>query len=317
MGTASSAEAVRSFDLAGYPGPVRVEIEGGAIRIARGKKKVLIPGNALLGIHHIPCSWRTGRSVPSLRIRFDHGRPEHPQKTQIALAADDSVLPVFLDALAERFPAQFRLGPDESEKTRILSAGHLGCYGLHALHILTPSGIVTAMLIVFALILSLILAESMPARSVGDETLRAAQRVLLGMALIPAAVMALVLAKRLMVLRTDERGLTVRRLFGRLRVLWREVEVAEPRSDAFKVYRGLFCCDSDRVEVVSSRCLAEIPLLRAGMRVTTVRMPLEEAGPFFRELYYRGKVTRETAEAFGGFIPRLPAGSCPRAPQAV
>jgi len=302
MGTASSAEAVRSFDLAEYTGPVRVEIGGRAIRIVRGKKKVLIPGDALLGIHHLHCSWRAGRSGPSLRIRFDYGRPEHPQKTQIALAADDPVLPVFLEALAERFPAQLRLGPDESEKTRILSAGHRGRYGLHALHILTPSGIVTAMLIVFALILSLILAESMPARSVGDETLRAIRRVLLGMALIPAAGMALVLAKRLMVLRTDERGFTVRRLFGRLRVPWREVEVAEPRSDAFKVYRGLFCCDSDRVEVVASRSLAEIPLLRAGRRVTTVRMPLEEAGPFFRELYYRGKVTFETAERVGAFV---------------
>lgn len=310
------ADAVRTFGLAGYPGPVQVEIGGGMLRIVRGEKNFSIPEDALLGIRHLPGSWRAGCSGTSLRIRFDYGNPGYPKKTEIVLAADDPKLPVFLDALSERFPSHSRLGPDESEKTRILSAGHKGCYGLHALHILTSSGIVTAMLLVSALILSLILAESMPARSVSDETLRAARRALLGMALIPAAGMALVLARRLMVLRTDARGLTVRRLFGRLRMPWREVEVAKPRSDAFKVYRGLFCCDSDRVEVVSSRSLAEIPLMRAGRRVTTLRMPLEEAGPFFRELYYRGKVTLQTAETFGGFIPRSPAVSCPREPQA-
>jgi hypothetical protein len=34
----------------------------------------------------------------------------------------------------------------------------------------------------------------------------------------------------------------------------------------------------------------------------TLRLNLEEAGPFFRELYYRGKATLETARRFGAFL---------------
>lgn len=316
MDAIPSAEPVCSFDLDGSFGPVRVETGCGVLRIVAGKKSRSIPEDALLGIRHLPGSWRTGSSGPSLRIRFDYGEPGRPRTEEIALAADDPRLHGFLQHLERRYPSHACFGPCESERARILSPGHRGVYGLHALHILTPSGIITAMLLLCALILSIILAESMPARSLDDETLRGARLVLLGVALIPAAGMALVPARRVMVIRTDERGLTVYRLFSRSRVRWRDVDVAEPRFGAFRVYRGLFCSDSDRVEVVSSRSLAEIPLLQAGRLITTLRMNLEEAAPFFRELYYRGKVTLGTAEAFGGFIPRSAALACPRAPRA-
>jgi len=302
MDAIPSAEPVHSFDLDGSMGPVRVETGCGVLRIVRGKKNRSIPEEALRGIRHIPGSWRTGSSGPSLRIRFDHGNPGHPRKEEVALAADDPRLAGFLRYLERRYSGRACFGPCESERGRILSPDHRGVYGLHALHILTPLGIISVMLLLCVLILSIILAESMPVRAVTDETLRAARRALLGVSLVPAAGMALVLMKRLMVLRTDARGLTVCRLFSRSRVRWRDVEVAEPRFGAFKVYRGLFCCESDRADVVSSRSLAEITLLRAGRRFTTLRMNFEEAGPFFRELYYRGKVTFETAERVGAFV---------------
>ncbi len=302
MDAALSAEPVRVFDLAGDPWPVRVETGDGVIRLVRGKKNRSIPENALLGIHHLAGSWRSGSTGPGLRIRFEYGEPGRPRKEEIALLADDPRLSGFLRYLERRYPSRACFGPCESERVRILSPGRRRVYGLHALHILTPLGIITAALLLCALILSLILAESMPVRAVSDETLRAARRALIGVALIPAAGMALVLMKRLMVLRTDAVGLTVRRFFSRRRVSWRDVEVTEPRFGAFKVYRGLFCCESDRADVVSSRSLAEIPLWQGGRRVTTLRMNLEEAGPFFRELYYRGKVTLETAERVGAFV---------------
>jgi hypothetical protein len=105
-----------------------------------------------------------------------------------------------------------------------------------------------------------------------------------------------------MTLRTDYEGLTVRRLFGRTKLAWRDVEIGEPRSDAFNVYTGLFCYYSNRVNVVSTRSLVEIPLLHGGKVQATLRLNLEEAGPFFRELYYRGKVTLETARKIGAFL---------------
>jgi hypothetical protein len=126
--------------------------------------------------------------------------------------------------------------------------------------------------------------------------------VFLGLALLPAALMTLIAAKVLMTLRSDHKVLTIRRVFGSSMLLWENVEIGEPRSDAFNVYTGLFCYYSDKVNVVSSRSLVEIPLLHGGKAETTLRMNLEEAGPFFRELYYRGKVTLETAQKVGAFI---------------
>ncbi len=175
-----------------------------------------------------------------------------------------------------------------------------GTYGLHALHILTPAGIVTGLLLILAL--AVILAESMPARAVSNETLLQALFVFLGLALVPASLMALIAAKVLMTLRTDHKGLALRRVFVSIKLSWEDVTIGEARSDVFNVYTGLFCYYSDRVNVVSSRSLVEIPLLHGGKVEATLRMNLEEAGPLFRELYYRGKVTLETARKIGAFI---------------
>jgi hypothetical protein len=96
--------------------------------------------------------------------------------------------------------------------------------------------------------------------------------------------------------------LAFRRIFSSTKLSWEDVTIGEPRSDAFSVYTGLFCYYSDRVNVVSSRSLVKIPLLHGGKAKTTLRMNLEEAGPLFRELYYRGKVTLEAAQKIGAFI---------------
>ena len=300
MHTIPAAESDRSFDLAGYPGPVRVDLGGGVIRIVNGRKNLSITEEHLKRIEYHPGSWRFGSSTPGLWVRFLYGRAEHPQEAEIALIADDPGLYDFIAHLQHRFPAQSCFGPNESEKERILSPRHKGVYCLHALHILTPAGILTGLLLVLAL--AVILAESMPAHAVSDAALLRALFVFLGLALIPAALMTLVAAKALMAIRTDHGGLTLRRVFGSTRFSWEAVTIGEPRSAAFNVYTGLFCYYSDRVNVVSSRSLVEIPLLPGGKVETTLRMNLEEAGPFFRELYYRGKVTLETAKKVGTFL---------------
>ena len=302
MATKPDAESDRSFDLAGLQGPVRVDIGGGVIRIVNGKKNLSIAEEHLQRIEHHPGSWQFGSSGPVLWIQFLYRDGGHQRKAQIALAADDPRTFHFLQDLKGRFPGQSCIGTNEDEKERVLSTRWRGTYGLHALHILTPAGIVLGILLVCVLILSIILAESMPARAVSNQALLQARLVFLGLALLPAALMALIAAKVLMTLRTDHEGLTVRRLFGSTRLAWRDVEIGEPRSDAFNVYTGLFCYYSDRVNVVSSRSLVEIPLLHGGKAETTLRLNLEEAGPLFRELYYRGKVTLETARKIGAFL---------------
>jgi hypothetical protein len=300
MNTKTGADSDYSFDLAGLPEAVRVELDTGVIRIVNGKKSLSMEEKNLLRIEHHPGSWRFGSSGPVLWVRFLYLDGGQQRKAEIALAADDRRTFDFLQCLKGLFPDRACIGINEHEKERVLSNRWHGTYGLHALHILTPAGIVTGLLLVLAL--AAMLAESMPARAVSDSSLMQVLLAFLGLAIIPAAVMALIAAKVLMTLRTDYEGLTIRRLFGGARLAWRDVEIGEPRSGAFNVYTGLFCWYSDRVNVVSSRTLVEIPLLHGGREETTLRVNLEEAGPLFRELYYRGKVTLETAKKVGAFL---------------
>lgn len=294
------AERDRSFDLAGFPGPVQIAVRSESIRIVNGKMNLSIAEEHLQRIEYHPGSWRFGSSGPVLWLRFLYLDGGHQRKTQIALSADDLRTYEFLEYLKNRLPNQSCLGANEDEKDRILSDRWRGIYGLHALHILTPAGIVTGLLLVLAL--AVILAESMPARALSNETLLQALFVSLGLALVPASLMALIAAKVLMTLRTDRKGLALRRVFAGIKLSWEDVTIGEPRSDVFNVYTGLFCYYSDRVNVVSSRSLVKIPLLHSGKAKTTLRMNLEEAGPLFRELYYRGKVTLETAQKIGAFL---------------
>ena len=283
------------------PGPVRVDIGGGVIRIVNGRKNLSIAEDHLQRIEYHPGSWRFGSSGPVLWLQFLYRDGGHQGKAQIALAADDPRTFDFLQDLKGRFPGQSCIGTNEDEKERVLSTRWRGTYGLHALHILTPAGIVTGLLLILAL--AVILAESMPARAMSNETLLQALFVFLGLALVPAALMALIAAKALMTLRTDHQGLALRRVFGTHEAFMaRMSRSVRLRSDAFNVYTGLFCYYSDRVNVVSSRSLVEIPLLHGGKVETTLRLNLEEAGPLFRELYYRGKVTLETARKIGAFL---------------
>ncbi len=214
---------------------------------------------------------------------------------QVVLSGEDSRNVELLHRLESRYPDIAFVGPNERERNTVLADTWRGAYALHSLQILTPVGIVMGLLMVSVLNVSLILAEDMSVRAVSLQAMSRTRDLLLVLCLVPAAFMALILGKMWMVLRTDPEGLTIRRIIGSKRLTWQDVEIGEPRSDAFNVYTGLFCYYSDRVNVVSSRSLVEIPLLFRGKPKTTLRLNLEEAGPLFRELYYRGKVTLETA----------------------
>ncbi|HEX9156506.1 MAG TPA: hypothetical protein VF827_00715, partial [Syntrophales bacterium] len=106
MNKKQGAEGDRSFDLAGYPGPVRVDLGGGVIRIVNGRKNLSIAEDSLLRIEYHPGSWRFGSSGPVLWLRFLYRDGGHPRKAEIALAADDSRTFHFLQDLKGRFPGQ-------------------------------------------------------------------------------------------------------------------------------------------------------------------------------------------------------------------
>jgi len=280
---------------------MQFRIGKGNLSVTEGKGKFSIPEDCLDCIEYRPGSWRTGACGPAIRlaIRYRKGDGRKALK-QVVLSGEDSRNVELLHQLENCYPDIAFIGPNEREKQVILANAWRGTYTLHALHILTPLGIVTGMLLVS--VGSLILAEDMSVRAVSLQAISQARNLLLVLSLIPVAFMALILGRMRMVLRTNPEGLTIRRVIGSRRLSWRDVEIGEPRSDVFNVYTGLFCYYSDRVNVVSSRSLVEIPLLFQGKTKTTLRLNLEEAAPLFRELYYRGKVTLESAKKMGAFL---------------
>lgn len=294
-------EQEASFDLTGPTGTLRVDLGGGTVRILNGRSEISIPRHRLRRVEHSPMSWRFGSCRPGLRIRFWYSKGRGEAKAEIALFADDPRTLRFTRALENRFREQVSLEPNEGEKNRILSRNRRGVYGLHDLHIWTPAGIVLGILLVSILVLSIILAEPMPVQAVSGRTLQRSLLVLFSLSLMPAVLMVLMAVRVFMTIRTDSDGLVIRWVFGGKRLTWREVEIGEPGSGVFNVHRGLFCFYSDRVNVVSSQRLVEIPL-RNGRESFTLRLNLEEAAPFVRELYYRGKVTLETARKTGAFL---------------
>ncbi len=248
-------------------------------------------------------SWQMGNHAPVIRLFVYHRQNDDSlRQDEIVLSADDCVNVGLLHKIEKRYPAISFIGPNESERREILSDSRRGIYGLHSLHILTPLGILAGLFLVSAFVLSVILVEDMPARAVSLQAISRARDLLLGLSLVPAAFMALIVGKVRMTLRTDPEGLAIRRILGSRKLLWRNIEIGVPRSDVFNVYAGMFCYYSDRVNIVSSRSLVEIPLLNGGKKQTILSLNIEEAGPLFRELYYRRKVTLEMAQKTGAFL---------------
>jgi hypothetical protein len=287
----------------GLPGNVQFRIDIGHLSIIDEKGNLSIPEERLDRIEYRLGSWRTGGCSPAIRLAIRYRQGDgHTLLKQLILSGEDKRNVELLHQLENRYPDIAFIGPNESEKDNILAATWHSAHALHSLHILTPVGIVMGLLMVSVLNVSLILAEDLLVRAVSLQAISQARNLLLVFSLVPVTLMALILGKMLMVLRTDPEGLTIRRVFSCKRIPWRDVEIGKPRSDVFNVYTGLFCYYSDRVNVVSSRSLIEIPLLVGGKAGTTLRLNLEEAGPLFRELYYRAKVTLQTAQKVGAFI---------------
>ncbi|HET6488274.1 MAG TPA: hypothetical protein VFG28_00840 [Syntrophales bacterium] len=273
----------------------------GNLSVTDGKENLSIPEERLDLIEYRPGSWRMGVCAPVIRLAIRYRKDDDREALkQVLLSGEDNRNVELLHRLESRYPDIAFIGPNERERHTILADTWRGTYALHSLHILTPVGIVMGLLLIS--VVSLILAEDMPVRAVSLQAISQARNHLLVLSLVPAALIALILGKMRMVLRTDLEGFTIRRVFSCKRIPWCEVEIGEPRSDVFNVYTGLFCYYSDRVNVVASRGLVEIPLLHRGKPETSLRLNLEEAGLLFRELYYRGKVTLETAKKFGAFI---------------
>lgn len=204
-------------------------------------------------------------------------------------------------ALQARFPEKSFIGPNEAERQRVLAASYRGVYRLHSLGISSFLGVTTGILIIAILMLKLPLVTAVPTSVAAGPGFHTAARIVMIPALALFSLLAAILGKGLMVIRTNPRGLTSKTIFQRRAIRWQDLQVGGAAAEESRVYTGLFCYYCDRPKVFASKAYVEIPLQDGAGRTTSVKLPVDETSRLYRELYYRGRVSLEEAKGLMAF----------------
>jgi hypothetical protein len=168
--------------------------------------------------------------------------------------------------------------------------------------LVTTLGIILAILLIEIMFLYLSIATSQFVSVSNINVFYRTGEILFIIAFILLTVLMLIAMRKLMVVKTDQRGLIIQRLLMRNRLNWKDIVPGYAKMETSNVYRGLFCYYSDQVNVLTARNFMEIPLRKRTGEAVLVKMSMDEAGLFYRELYYRGKVTLEEAKEVRAFI---------------
>jgi hypothetical protein len=224
------------------------------------------------------------------------------RKKDILLFHDRQVNTDLILFLKSRYPDQCLIGPNEKEKRWLITASTKNVYRLYNLGFATILGIISAILIIQIIFLYLSLSTSQFVIVSNTDTFYRAGKILFIIALIPISLLVLIMMKRLMVVTTDRRGLTIQKIFARKTLKWEEIEPGKARKETSSIYTGLFCYYSDRVNILTTSSLIEVCLrTRAGAAIF-LKMAADEAGRLYRELYYREKVSLEEANTVKAFL---------------
>jgi hypothetical protein len=207
-----------------------------------------------------------------------------------------------LDFLKDRYQEMCLIGPTEKERAEIFSPDYTGVYKLHSLHILTLLGVISGFLFIFVFVLYLMIATTDQVIMTNPDKMNLAGLVILVLSLIPVGTMYLIEKKRFMAVRTDRRGITVRKFLGRKRYSWERVIVKTPKSAIHNVYIGLYCEASDHGEVAAARALINVRLSVEGEEDALLLMSVDEASRFYRELYYRNRISLDEANQSRAFF---------------
>jgi hypothetical protein len=93
-------------------------------------------------------------------------------------------------------------------------------------------------------------------------------------AFIFLTLLMLIVIRRLMVVKTDQRGLIIQRLLVRSSLNWEDIVPGNAKMETSNVYTGLFCYYSDQVNVLTARNFMEIPLRKRTGEALLVKMSM-------------------------------------------
>jgi len=290
------------FQCDGPSGTIEFESDGDNLYIRESdENEYLIPSNALrrIGYRNHPWIFRDNGVCFRLSITWlNNGRE---RKRDILLLHDRQANSDLILFLKSRYPDLCFIGPNEGEKEGLLSSSRVNHYRLYALGLAATLGIISAILIIQIIFLYLSLYTSQFVMVSNAGVFYRAGEILVIFALIPLISLIMIIRKKLMVVRTDHRGLIMQKVFVRKTLMWDELEPGCVSNVTSNVYTGLFCYNSDQANVLTVSSLVEVPLrIRTGKSIV-LRMPADEAGMLYRELYYRGKVSLEEAKGVKAF----------------
>jgi hypothetical protein len=194
------------------------------------------------------------------------------------------------------------IGPGEMERERLCNRSDHNVYRLYSLGLLTGLGIISLIILIQIMFLFLSLTTSQFVVVSNTDAFYRAGAILSIATFIPLSLFMVIIAKKLMVVKTNQKGLTVQRIIRRTTFTWDEIEFGNGTTETSNIYTGLFCYYSDKVNVLTSRNFLEIPLRTRTGEIVKIKMSADDAGRFYRELYYRGKISLEEARRMRAFL---------------
>jgi hypothetical protein len=286
-------------------------ISGGRLRFLVGPdfitirepdgESLQIRGDQLTRIEFRNHPWNLRNRGLHFALSFVYRNGTEKATTVAWLSSCDQASIDLLLILKARFPEKSFIGPNEVERQHVLAASYRAVYRLHSLGISSFLGVTTGILIIAIFMLKLPLVTAVPMSAADGSGFHTAAQVLMIVALVLSYLLVAILGKRLMVIRTDPRGLTSKTMVRRRAIRWQDLDVGGAAAEESRIYTGLFCYYCDRPEVFASKAYVEIPLQDGAGRTTTVKLPVDEASRLYRELHYRGKVSLEEAREMMAF----------------
>ena len=296
----SGAKVLDCLTISGEGLRFLVEPDSITIREPDGES-LQIRGDQLTRIAFRNHPWNVHNRGRHFALSFVYRNGAEKATRNVFLSSCDQASVDLLLTLKARFPEKSFIGPNEAERQRVLAASYRAVYRLHSLGISSFLGVTTGILIIAILMLRLPLVTTVPEGIGNGSRFHTAAMVLIVLALCLSSLLIAILGKRLMVIRSDPRGLTRKAILQRRTIRWQDLEVGGAAAEESRVYTGLFCYYCDRPEVLASKAYVEIPLQDGAGRTITVKLPADEASRLYRELYYRGKVSLDEAKGLMAF----------------
>ncbi len=292
-----------SFQCEGPSGKIEFEIDGENIIIREsGKRECFVSSNALQRIEYRNHPWISPNKDMSFRLSVIWTNNGQEQRKDILLFHERKANTDLIRFLKSRYPEQCLIGPNKQEERSLLAGFGKKKYRLYTLGLATTLGIILAVLIIEIMFLCLSITTSQFVSVSNINGFYRAGGILFIITFILFTLLMLIAVRKLMVVKTDQRGLIIQRLLMRNRLNWKDIVAGNAKMETSNVYTGLFCYYSDQVNVLTARNFIEIPLRKRTGESVLVKMSMDEAGLFYRELYYRGKVSLEEAKQVRAFI---------------